>query len=76
MNATTAYYIMNTVTAFHVMSAATAYYMREKRERKAMEKKFDEVLSQMDHLSYKNWECGCPRNPAIWKMSNNHHRDD
>ncbi len=35
----------------------------------------DMVICEMRHLCYKNWECGCTRNPAIWLMTNNSHKD-
>ena len=38
--------------------------------------RFDDVLCQMEHLSYKNWDCGCPRNAAIAVMARNRHADD
>ena len=37
---------------------------------------FDDVLCQMEHLSYKNWNCGCRRNAAIAVMARNRHADD
>ena len=37
---------------------------------------FDDVLNQMEHLSYKNWDCGCRRNAAIAVMARNRHDCD
>ena len=35
--------------------------------------KWTEVLNQMKHLGYKNWDCGCKRNAAIAIMTRNYH---
>jgi len=32
-----------------------------------------EVLGQMKHLGYKNWDCGCKRNAATAVMTRNYH---
>ncbi len=34
----------------------------------------EQVLCEIRHLCYKNWDCGCKRNAAIWLMSNNAHK--
>ena len=34
---------------------------------------FDNVLNQMSHLSYKNWDCGCKRTKASAIMTKNYH---
>ena len=41
-----------------------------------MTEPFDFVLGQMNHLGYKNWDCGCKRNAATAVMTRNYPREE